>query len=66
MCYFLAFIGDFIFFIGTFKFIFRIYMWESVILTSFVAGIIQTLLYADFIFYFVKANQQERIMNFPV
>jgi len=37
-----------------------------VVWTSFIAGIIQTLLYADFIYYFVKANQQERILNFPV
>jgi hypothetical protein len=37
-----------------------------VVWTSFIAGIIQTLIYADFIYYFVKANQQDRILNFPV
>lgn len=44
----------------------RIFQWEHVVWTSFIAGIIQTLLYADFIYYFVKANQQDRILNFPV
>jgi hypothetical protein len=44
----------------------RIFQWQHVVWTSFIAGVIQTLLYADFIYYFVKANQQDRILNFPV
>jgi len=27
------------------------------VIASFLAGVIQTLLYADFIYYFVKSNQ---------
>ena len=44
----------------------RINNWESLVLASFMAGIVQTLLYADFIYYFVKSNQNERIIKLPI
>lgn len=44
----------------------RIFRWEHVVWTSFIAGVIQTLLYADFMYYFVKANQNDKFMVFPV
>ena len=45
---------------------FRIFQWEYVVWTAFIAGVIQTLLYADFMYYFFKANQNDRFMVFPV
>lgn len=44
----------------------RIYKWNQLIMISFVAGIIQTILYADFIYYFIKSNQNEHIINLPI
>lgn len=38
-------------------FIDRINNWDGIVLASFLAGIVQTILYADFIYYFVKSNQ---------
>mgnify|MGYP006897121641 CR=1 FL=1 len=45
---------------------FRIFRWSYVVWTSFIAGIIQTALYADFMYYFFKANQNEKFVVFPV
>lgn len=45
---------------------FRIYRWHNLVTISFVAGIVQTILYSDFIYYFVKSNQNERIINLPI
>lgn len=36
------------------------------VLPSFAAGIVQTALYADFIYYFIKSNQNERIIKLPI
>lgn len=44
----------------------RIFRWEFVVWTSFIAGIVQTLLYADFMYYFFKANQNDKFVVFPV
>ena len=52
--------------IGKHVFIFRFFNWEKVILTSFIAGVLQSLLYADFIYYFVKSNQNDKFMSIPV
>lgn len=41
----------------TMDFIDRINNWDGIVLASFLAGIVQTILYADFIYYFVKSNQ---------
>jgi len=30
------------------------------------AGILQTIFYADFIYYFIISNQNERIINLPI
>lgn len=35
-------------------------------MTSFLAGTIQSILYADFIYYFFKSNHNEKIIEFPV
>ena len=35
-------------------------------MVSFVAGTLQTVLYGDFIYYFVKSNQNERIISLPI
>lgn len=35
----------------------RIYKWNELVMISFVAGIFQTVFYADFIYYFIKSNQ---------
>lgn len=35
-------------------------------MTSFLAGIIQSVLYADFIYYFMKSNHNDKIIEFPV
>lgn len=35
----------------------RIYKWQELVPISFVAGILQTLFYGDFIYYFVRSNQ---------
>ena len=51
---------------GTFVRDFRFFNWENVIMTSFVAGLLQSVLYADFIYYFVKSNQNDKNMSFPV
>ena len=45
---------------------FRIFGWSYVIWTSFLAGVLQTLLYADFIYYFVKANKSQNVMSFNI
>ena len=46
--------------------IFRIYRWKDLVMISFVAGIFQSIFYADFIYYFIKSNQNERIINLPI
>lgn len=45
---------------------FRIYNFQALKLTSFIAGIVQTFLYGDFIYYFIKSNQNERIIKLPI
>ena len=35
-------------------------------MVSFVAGVIQSVLYADFFWYFIKSNRNERIVKIPV
>jgi hypothetical protein len=44
----------------------RVYHWEDLVMIKFVAGIIQTVFYGDFIYYFVRSNQNERIINLPI
>lgn len=46
--------------------LFRINNWNMIVLPSFTAGIVQTALYADFIYYFIKSNQNERIIRLPI
>lgn len=48
------------------KIIARILHWEQVEWTSFLASIVQTLLFADFIYYYSKATKLKGIMTFPV
>ena len=45
---------------------FRIYNWQTLQYTSFIAGVVQTFFYADFIYYFMKSNQNQRIINLPI
>lgn len=42
------------------------YKWDDLVPVSFAAGIIQTLFYGDFIYYFIRSNQNERIINLPI
>ena len=44
----------------------RIYKWQSLVRISFAAGILQTIFYGDFIYHFIKSNQNERIINLPI
>ena len=44
----------------------RIYNWQTLNYTSFIAGVVQTFFYADFIYYFMKSNQNQRIINLPI
>jgi ER lumen protein retaining receptor len=44
----------------------RIYNWQTLNYTSFIAGVAQTFFYADFIYYFMKSNQNQRIINLPI
>ena len=58
-----------VFFLGLYRLFYVIHWinnWEKLVITSFIAGIVQTLLYADFIYYFVKSNQNERIIKLPI
>lgn len=45
---------------------FSIFNWQEVVMTSFVAGIFQSLLYADFIYYFLVSTQTQHCIKFPV
>ncbi len=51
---------------GNLVMLLRIYNWQTLQYTSFIAGIVQTFFYADFIYYFMKSNQNERIINLPI
>ena len=44
----------------------RVFKWHLVMMTSFLAGLLQSVFYADFIYYFVKSNQNDRLIQFPV
>ena len=45
---------------------YRIYNWNDLVWASFLAGVVQTVLYGDFIYYFIKSNQNDRIINLPI
>jgi ER lumen protein retaining receptor len=56
-------------FLGFYRFFYIlhwVYKWQELVMISFVAGIFQTVFYADFIYYFVISNQNERIINLPI
>lgn len=56
-------------FLGLYRFFYIlhwVYNWNDIVLASFLAGVVQTFLYADFIYYFIKSNQNDRIINLPI
>ncbi len=66
MFYLWDYIEYFMLFIGNLYIYIRILGWHHVIWTSFLAGVLQSLLYTDFIYYFFKSNHNDKIMAFPV
>lgn len=44
----------------------RIYNWNHIIMVSFIAGVIQSIFYADFFWYFIKSNNKERVIKILV
>jgi ER lumen protein retaining receptor len=56
-------------FLGLYRFFYIlhwVYNWDGIVISSFLAGVVQTFLYADFIYYFIKSNQNDRIINLPI